>query len=160
MDDRIELAARKPAEQAGRRNEIHDLALLQVAPLAGTAKGVVDGHIEAAGLVHIGDHVRPDETCSAGHQTTYRFAHHPLSRSQNPNCSEIEIAVPGAMPALVAGIPVFLRQPCIKSEMAGTSQAMTPQMLRRCRNPVDDFICTITARDIKDMVESGARRYG
>ena len=65
-------------EQVGRRHDVGELALLQIAPLAVGAEHVVDDDVGAAGLVEARDDVRPDKPGPAGHQQ------HPLLRRPCP----------------------------------------------------------------------------
>ena len=55
-------------EQVGRRHDIGDLPLGEVAPLAVGAEHVVDHDIGAPGLVEARDHIRPDKSGPAGDQ--------------------------------------------------------------------------------------------
>ncbi len=68
MKHGIELAAREPAREIGRRDEIGQAALLQVPPLAVGAEEVADGDIAMPGLVQRRHQVRSDEAGSAGNQ--------------------------------------------------------------------------------------------
>jgi hypothetical protein len=83
MDHRIELASVEPPGQVGRRNDVGKLALLQVAPLAVRTEPVVDDDIGAPRVVEVCNHVRPDETCSAGHQQHLRL---PVFRLLSVGC--------------------------------------------------------------------------
>ena len=68
MDDGIEPAALQPGQQFGRRHDVGELALGEVAPFAVMAEQVADGDIGAAGVVQRGHDVRSDKTGAAGHQ--------------------------------------------------------------------------------------------
>ena len=69
VDDGVELAAVEPVHQFGRRHQVGDLALGQIAPFGVVvAEQVVDHDVGRARLVEAGDHVRPDETGPAGDQ--------------------------------------------------------------------------------------------
>ena len=68
VKDGVELAARQPARQIGRRDEIGQPALLQVAPLAFGAEMVAHGDIAMPGLVEARHQVRSDEASPAGDQ--------------------------------------------------------------------------------------------
>ncbi len=68
MNDGIELAALQPAQQLRRRDEISQLALGQVAPLAIAAEMIADGHVRPPGVIQRGDHVRSDKPGPAGYQ--------------------------------------------------------------------------------------------
>src|SRR5262249_45911010 len=74
VDDRVELASRQPFFEPGRRDHVRELAFLQVAPLAAGLEPVADGNIGAAAVVEVGDHVRPDESGSAGYQQHRRLS--------------------------------------------------------------------------------------
>jgi hypothetical protein len=60
--------AAEPAHQLGRRHDVGELPLGEVAPLALGAENIAHGDVGAAGIVESGDHVRPDKTGPAGHQ--------------------------------------------------------------------------------------------
>src|SRR5215467_3832664 len=68
MDHGVKLAAVEPAGQVGRRDEVGEPAFLQITPFAVRSERVVDYDIGVPDLVKVGDYVRPDESCSAGHQ--------------------------------------------------------------------------------------------
>src|SRR5215831_15070392 len=68
MDHGIELAPFQPIGEAGRRNDVGELALLQVAPLAVRSERIVDDDVSAPRLVEIGDDIRSDKSRSAGNQ--------------------------------------------------------------------------------------------
>src|SRR5438552_1224104 len=68
MNDPVEFAAVEPAKQVHRRDEVGELVLLQVAPLAVLAERVVDHDIAVPGLIEARDDIRPDKTCSARYQ--------------------------------------------------------------------------------------------
>ena len=74
----IELAAREPAREIGRGDEIGQAALLQVPPLALGAEKVADGDIAMPGLVQRRHQVRSDEAGPAGDQEHAQRA--PLGR--------------------------------------------------------------------------------
>jgi hypothetical protein len=63
-----EMAAVEPAQKIGRRHEIGDLAIGEIAPLTVAAEKVVDGNVGAAGLVEARHHIRSDEPGPAGDQ--------------------------------------------------------------------------------------------
>ena len=67
MDDGVELAAVEPAHQFGRRHDVGDLALGEIAPFGVVlAEHVVHHDIAGAGLVEASDHVRADEAGPPG----------------------------------------------------------------------------------------------
>ena len=68
MDDGIQPAAFEPVLQFGRRHDVRELALGEIAPFAVMAEHVANGDIRAAGVVQRGDDVRSDKTGSTGHQ--------------------------------------------------------------------------------------------
>ena len=68
MDDGVEPAALQPVHQFGRRHEIGELALGQIAPFAVMAEHVAHRHVAAAGVVQRGHDVRSDKTGAPGHQ--------------------------------------------------------------------------------------------
>ncbi|MHC2668936.1 hypothetical protein ACVI1J_001099 [Bradyrhizobium diazoefficiens] len=68
MDHGVEPAAVQPVGQLGRGDDIHKLALGEIAPLAVGAEEITDGDVAAAGVVQRSHDIRPDKTGSAGHQ--------------------------------------------------------------------------------------------
>ena len=68
MDDRIEPAAFQPVREFVGWNDVHELALGQIAPFAVPAEQVAHHHIGAAGVVQRGHDIRSDKTGAAGHQ--------------------------------------------------------------------------------------------
>ncbi|MEY9504957.1 hypothetical protein ABIE87_004515 [Bradyrhizobium diazoefficiens] len=68
MDHGVEPAAVQPVGQLGRGDDIHKLALGEIAPLAVGAEEITHGDVTAAGVVQRSHDIRPDKTGSAGHQ--------------------------------------------------------------------------------------------
>ena len=66
MHDRLKLAAVEPAQEIGRRHEVGDLAIGEIAPLAVAAEHVVDDNVGATGLVEVRHDIRSDEPGPAG----------------------------------------------------------------------------------------------
>ena len=68
MDDGIEPAALEPVQQLGRRHEVGELALGEIAPFAVMAEHIANRDIGAAGVIQRGHDVRSDKTGASGHQ--------------------------------------------------------------------------------------------
>ena len=68
MDHGLELAAVEPGEQVFGGNEVGDLALGEIAPLAVRSEKIVDSDIGPAGLVEPRDHIRTDKSGRTGDQ--------------------------------------------------------------------------------------------
>ena len=65
MNDGLELAVIQPADQLAGRHDVGELALAEIAPLAGIPERVVDDNISTSGLVQAGDQIGTDEAGSA-----------------------------------------------------------------------------------------------
>ena len=68
MDDGVEPAALQPVRQFGRRHDVGELALGEIAPFAVMAEHVADRDVGAAGVIQRGHDVRSDKTGATGHQ--------------------------------------------------------------------------------------------
>ena len=68
MDDGIEPAALQPVRQFGRRHDVGELALGEIAPFAVMAEQVANGDVGAARVIQRGHDVRSDKTGAPGHQ--------------------------------------------------------------------------------------------
>src|ERR1700730_17349055 len=68
MDDRIELASLKPAEQLAGWHHVGELSFAEIAPFLPGIEGIVDHDVAVAGLVEARHHIRADEPGPAGDQ--------------------------------------------------------------------------------------------
>ena len=68
VDDRIQPAAVQPGGQFGRRHDVGELALGEVAPFVAVAEQVTHNDVRAARLVERGHDIRSDKTGPTGHQ--------------------------------------------------------------------------------------------
>ena len=68
MDDGVEPAAVQPGRQFGRRHDVGELALGEVAPFAVVAEQVANRDVGAARVIQRGHDVRSDKTGAPGHQ--------------------------------------------------------------------------------------------
>ncbi|GAA0007861.1 hypothetical protein BRDID11002_78670 [Bradyrhizobium diazoefficiens] len=67
----ITASSLRPFSQSGSSaggDDIHKLALGEIAPLAVGAEEITDGDVAAAGVVQRSHDIRPDKTGSGGHQ--------------------------------------------------------------------------------------------
>ena len=68
MDDGVELAAIEPGEQLGRRHDIGELALAEVAPFALAPRTSLTTMSVRPASLRLGDQIRSDEPGPAGDQ--------------------------------------------------------------------------------------------
>jgi hypothetical protein len=68
MDHGIQSAAFQPIRQFGRRHNVRELPLGEIAPFAVVAEHVADDHVGTTRVVQRGHEVRSDKTGAPGHQ--------------------------------------------------------------------------------------------